>query len=246
MRLRAILSLFLLLGTSNGFSEEKTYQIPDCLKFHNEDAARKLGSSSATTVTPDLETVETTPAEKTVEMLNKVADEIETAFQANSSRKEIYKKWKEAIDEANKTVSANLKPNQFAYLTRSELETHLLGFEAAEGITSQVNQFSYPPKKSKLGNSADPPVYNGPGERPDYWEILNWDTLYPIPAKDQGYCGSCWAFVGAYILEHWHMRNTGQSYADSSEQQAIACPHGTNGCIGGDPRKMLKHNIVST
>lgn len=243
MSLHTVLSLFFLLRTVSCLPTDdpklKFYNIPAELLWHDEiDSPLPPRNPRNATATD----VATTDVEQVVQVLDEAGKNITAAFETNKSRKEVYEIWKKTINEVNQTMTHNLKPNEFAYLTPQELATHCLGFEAEPGMTQQVNRFSYP--RSILGGTRDPPVWTGPGEQPDYWEIINWDNLYSIPIKDQGYCGSCWAFIGAYCLEHWHMRNTGNSYVDSSEQQHITCPNGTNGCIGGDHRKVFKMNIV--
>lgn len=52
------------------------------------------------------------------------------------------------------------------------------------------------------------------------------------PAKDQGYCGSCWAFASVGALESKILMNGGDVY-DISEQQQISCNQFSDGCCGG-------------
>jgi len=57
--------------------------------------------------------------------------------------------------------------------------------------------------------------------------------------KDQGQCGSCWAFStvvceGAYFLEH-------NKLLSFSEQQIVDCDKTNNGCEGGWPIDALKY-----
>ncbi|MDM8537373.1 leucine-rich repeat domain-containing protein [Desulfobacterales bacterium HSG17] len=53
------------------------------------------------------------------------------------------------------------------------------------------------------------------------------------PAKDQGECGSCWAFASVGVLESKILMKEGTLY-DLSEQQQVSCNNDMGGCVGGD------------
>lgn len=64
--------------------------------------------------------------------------------------------------------------------------------------------------------------------------------------KDQGQCGSCWAFSAAETLESaWIL--SGHSMVDLSPQQIVDCDNrpGDQGCNGGDPTSAFQY-IIST
>jgi lipocalin/C1A family cysteine protease len=62
--------------------------------------------------------------------------------------------------------------------------------------------------------------------------FIDWTGVYTTPVKDQGYCGSCWAFSATEQLESDAMRVLGVEYILSPEQ-TTQCTRGAFGCGGG-------------
>jgi len=78
-----------------------------------------------------------------------------------------------------------------------------------------------------------------------YFEIVggkaptsfDWRTQNGVtPVKDQGQCGSCWAFSTVENVESIYMIKNGlSSLAPLSVQEVVDCDTSDSGCNGGDP-----------
>lgn len=62
--------------------------------------------------------------------------------------------------------------------------------------------------------------------------LVDWSSKYTTPVKDQGYCGSCWAFSATEQIESDAMRTLGVTYTLSPEQ-ITQCATKAHGCNGG-------------
>lgn len=83
------------------------------------------------------------------------------------------------------------------------------------------------PKKSSRGSrSEDHPIVR---ITPVDWKAQGKVTS----VKDQGQCGSCWAFAALAVVESSHLIKSSTTY-DLSEQQMVNCVRNNyNGCNGG-------------
>jgi cathepsin F/cysteine peptidase B len=118
----------------------------------------------------------------------------------------------------------------------------LLGGEAVFGVT----QFSdLTPAEFKAmyltfrpGNSSEPRVNVVLDGEPN--TVVDWRTKGAVTdVKDQGQCGSCWAFSATEAIESYSFLNDGK-LINLSPQQITSCDKTDSGCGGGWP-----HNAFS-
>lgn len=62
--------------------------------------------------------------------------------------------------------------------------------------------------------------------------VVDWSGILTTPVKDQGYCGSCWAFSATEQIESDAIRTLGVTYLLSPEQ-ITQCDTTSSGCNGG-------------
>jgi len=105
--------------------------------------------------------------------------------------------------------------NKFADLTATEFKNiYASGYLGGVNTEAQKNAVKY--------NLADP--------LPDQ---IDWRSKGAVtPVKDQGMCGSCWAFSGTGVIEGFYFINSGQLLS-FSEQQIVDCSTKDWGCDGG-------------
>jgi len=71
-------------------------------------------------------------------------------------------------------------------------------------------------------------------------ESVDWVSKGGVtPVKDQGGCGSCWAFSAMASVESVHRINSGQ-IVNLAEQQLVDCNTGNSACQGGSATSALQ------
>ena len=96
---------------------------------------------------------------------------------------------------------------------------------------AMVNGFN---ASSRFGKATQRPVFM----KPSNFEVpasVDWRKQgYVTPIKDQGQCGSCWAFSAIASLEGQHFKKAGK-LVSLSEQNLVDCSgdYGNQGCDGG-------------
>jgi C1A family cysteine protease len=131
------------------------------------------------------------------------------------------------IQEHNaKGESLQLGFNQFTDLSQAEYRT-------AAGL-------GYKPSAQRMGSLPNLGVHTYNGET--LADTVDWSTQGAVTAvKDQGQCGSCWAFSTTGGLEgSWQIASG--SLTSLSEQQFVDCDtaDGNQGCNGGDMATAFK------
>merc|ERR1719206_1618557 len=135
----------------------------------------------------------------------------------------------------------NMKKVQF--LQETELGTGQYGATAVADLTEtefKKNFLGLKPKWKKL--SDDPDIHWPAADIPDV-ELpreFDWREKGAVTeVKNQGMCGSCWAFSvtgnveGAYFVKHGKL-------LDLSEQKLVDCDTRDSGCNGGLPENAYK------
>ena len=102
-------------------------------------------------------------------------------------------------------------------MTSEEFRDYFKLGESSPGILSQRQEF-------------DQATYRKLDEIPDQIDWVEKGAVVPI--KNQGMCGSCWAFSAIGAIEGAHFIDTGDLIA-LSEQQLVDCDKLDMGCGGG-------------
>lgn len=150
----------------------------------------------------------------------------------NHFRFRIFSKNYKLIEKHNKTpdMSYTLAVNKFADLTYEEFKTKYL-----------MNDFNVMNNlKSDNCNAPDPTAHKGRDE-----SAIDWSSEGMVQrVKDQGQCGSCWAFSTVGALES-SFAIKGEPMPDLSEQELVDCTtnYGNAGCNGGLMNLALEYII---
>ena len=117
---------------------------------------------------------------------------------------------KMAFHNADNAHGSTVGLNQFADWTDAEYK-RLLGYRAPKNVTLEETELS----------TVDIPT------------AIDWRTRGAVNAvKNQGQCGSCWAFSATASIEGHHAIQQGQLLS-LAEQQLVDCDNTCYGCNGG-------------
>jgi len=121
------------------------------------------------------------------------------------------------IDASNGVHTYTLKMNVFGDWSHEEFLAKMTGFNMTKNMNKASGHKFLAPSNMKVPKSVD-------------WR----NQGYVTPVKDQGQCGSCWAFSAVASLEGQHFKSSGK-LVSLSEQNLVDCSgkFGNQGCNGG-------------
>merc|ERR1719327_1863353 len=132
-------------------------------------------------------------------------------------RRQIFQKNLDIIEATNsKHLGYTLGVNQFADLLTEEWSSQYFG------MAKPASKYGNAPYlgRHEVGNTALP-------------DSVDWEAKGAVtPVKNQGRCGSCWAFSTTGAVEG-AMQISGAKLQSFSEQQLVDCSKRNNGCHGG-------------
>jgi C1A family cysteine protease len=171
---------------------------------------------------------------------NRFGVEYETAY-LESEKYKNFESFLATVDERNEAEKAAGGTavhgvTRFADMSQEEFKKNFLGFTATDDkseLLKDANSGSteYQSRISKHTTTV------GSGDSTDSSSTtVSWVGVYTTPIKDQGYCGSCWAFSTIQQIESDAIMNNYLTTDDwLSPQQLVSCDSVDAGCDGGVP-----------
>ncbi|XP_053618089.1 cathepsin L-like proteinase isoform X2 [Plodia interpunctella] len=151
-------------------------------------------------------------------------------------RKAIFhKNWRLVVDHNRKNLGYTLAMNQYADRTDEELQ-YLTGTRPSRPDSKATHTFHSMEVVDELAD-----------QLPEEFDLRLKGVMRPI--KQQGDCGSCWAFSSTAAVEGAISYDLGGRDVDLSEQSLVDCAWGYDnfGCMGGSLndvfRYILDHGI---
>jgi len=139
-------------------------------------------------------------------------------FSEFSGRFTIFKQNLRKIELRNSRGNEKHGVNQFADLDVDEFKAQYLGYKAGNRKLEMKPGYESEPQKLNATTSS-----------------IDWRTKGILtPVKNQGQCGSCWAFSATEQLEAQYAQTYGKVNV-LAPQQIVSCDTTCDGCSGGNP-----------
>ncbi|KAH8370819.1 hypothetical protein KR093_005101, partial [Drosophila rubida] len=166
--------------------------------------------------------------EEEFESFKQIFNKIYKDVTEHDQRKQIFKDNSELISQHNELHAAGGKSykmgiNQFSDLHSEEFQQLMLSSINSTDFTTGIHQIFTPSSSVQIPDSID-------------WREKGAVT----GVKDQGGCGSCWAFATIGTLEGQNFIKN-QQLVSLSEQNLVDCSKNDGGCQGGWPDNALNY-----
>ncbi|KAL8604581.1 hypothetical protein ACOMHN_013361 [Nucella lapillus] len=158
-------------------------------------------------------------------------------------RQDLWNRWKNTHGKEY-TPFEEIYRKQVFFQNLRDVLRHNAKYPVSVSYVRGMNQFSDMTLEEYRTYSSLRPITLNNSSCPDYShdvsvenlpKTVDWRTKgFVTPVKNQGECGSCWAFSTTGSVEGQHFNKTGHLLS-LSEQQLVDCagPYGTFGCGGG-------------
>merc|ERR1711910_23335 len=121
------------------------------------------------------------------------------------------------------------------------LHTFTLGVNQFADLTSQEFVQTYNGFHPEMYQNLPKAELKATADEPD---SIDWrDEGYVTPVKNQGQCGSCWAFSAVVTMEGAQFKKSG-NLVSLSEQQLMDCDHKDMACNCGLPQQAIDYVIT--
>lgn len=139
----------------------------------------------------------------------------------------------EAHNSKHPAPSYILGHNHFSDMTFDEFrKMNKLG-EHSPGLSTPVVRRQGRTSSDEVSSTTKRKLRSGSSDDDDVPDEIDWiEKGAIVPVKNQGMCGSCWAFSAIVAIEGAHYLDTG-NLTSLSEQELVDCDKNDMGCGGG-------------
>jgi C1A family cysteine protease len=145
------------------------------------------------------------------------------------------KEKRRAIFEEHKSYIEKVNSEQDSF----KLSLNLFAIKTLDEMPLGADRSMVPAKDSSM------PVLGRHELSTEVADAVDWQQAgFVTPVKNQGGCGSCWAFATTASVESAYSVRVGAwNFVDASEQQLVDCSggYGNQGCNGGWPSSAMQY-----